>query len=55
MQYLKLLLTAFTFGILVLWFEARDVVDNFAVAATLMALSGMFVLFFWSNRKVRKP
>ncbi len=55
MQYLKLLLATFTFGILILWFEARDVVDNYAVAGTLMALSCMFALFFWSNRAPRKP
>jgi hypothetical protein len=55
MEYLKLLLAAFACGILIFWFQARDVVDNYAVAAALTALSCIFALVFWSNRTPRKP
>ncbi len=53
MRYLKWGSAAAGAVILVLWYEASSVVDNYSVAAILVALSVMVALLV--GRRVRRP
>jgi len=55
MRYLKMGSAAGAAAILVVWYEARGVVDNYSAAAILLAISCVVGLFVWGHRALRRP
>jgi hypothetical protein len=55
MRYLTMGSAAGAAAILVVWYEASGVVDNYSAAAILLAISCIVGMFVWGHRTLRRP